>query len=71
MFEMETSANIVFVAYYVRPNWHTQRLIKYIAADIPIIANKNSNPCGVGVGVGVQAGEGEGKSIINGVVVGI
>ena len=59
MFEMETSANIVFVAYYVRPNWHTQRLIKYIAADIPIIANKNSNPCGVGV----QAGEGEGKTL--------
>ena len=40
------------------------RLIKYIAANTPIIANNNSKP-GIDVGVGdsVGLGEGEGEGI--------
>lgn len=45
------------------------RLIKYIAANIPVIANKNSKP-DIGVGIGEIAREGEGIRAGVGVKVG-
>ena len=54
------TANIISLLptlFLIFPSLYSLRLIKYIAANTPIIANKNSKS-GIGVGVGVGLGEG-------------